>query len=68
VSELYSPVTGEVIERNEKLVNSPELVNQEPYGAGWIAVVKVSRLQEDLKSLLSSESYGKYLEEVTKKK
>ncbi len=68
VSELYSPVTGEVIERNEKLVNSPELVNQEPYGAGWIAVVKVSRLQEDLKSLLSSESYGKYLEEVSKKK
>ena len=68
VSELYSPVTGEVVERNEKLVNSPELVNQEPYGGGWIAVVKPSRLQEDLKALLSVEAYAKYLEEITKKK
>lgn len=39
VSELYSPVSGEVIERNGKLVDSPELVNQDPYGAGWIVVV-----------------------------
>ena len=36
VSELYSPVSGEIMERNERLVQSPELVNQEPYGAGWI--------------------------------
>jgi glycine cleavage system H protein len=68
VSELYSPVSGEVIERNEKLVNSPELVNQEPYGTGWIVVVKPSRLQEDLKSLLTPERYEKFLEEVGKKK
>jgi glycine cleavage system H protein len=68
VSELYSPVTGEVIERNEKLENSPELVNEEPYAAGWIVIVKASHLQEDLKSLLNPDSYVKYLEELTKKK
>lgn len=68
VSEMYAPVSGEVVERNEKLVESPELVNQDPYGAGWIVVVKPSRLQEDLKALLSPEAYAKFLEEVTKKK
>jgi glycine cleavage system H protein len=68
VSELYSPVAGEVVGRNEELVNSPELVNQQPYDAGWIVVVKPSRLQDDLKALLNAEAYAKFLEEVTKKK
>jgi glycine cleavage system H protein len=67
VSELYSPVAGEVVERNEKLVDSPELVNQQPYGAGWIVVVKPSRLDADLKSLLDSKAYADFLLEVTKK-
>lgn len=68
VSELYAPVSGDVIERNEKLVDSPELVNQDPYGAGWIVVVKPSHLQQDLKSLLSPEAYAKFVQELTKKK
>ena len=68
VSELYSPVSGEVEQRNEKLADSPELVNQEPYGAGWIVIVKPSRLEEDLKTLMNAESYAKFLQEVTKKK
>jgi glycine cleavage system H protein len=68
VSELYSPVSGEVMERNDKLVDSPELVNQEPYEAGWIVVVKPSRLQDDLKTLLDAKAYGSFLQEVTKKK
>jgi len=68
VSELYSPVSGEVIERNGKLVDSPELVNQDPYGAGWIVVVKPSHLQDELKGLLDAQRYVKLLEEVTKKK
>jgi len=67
VSELCSPVAGEVVERNEKLTDSPELVNQEPYRAGWIVVVKPSHLQDDLKGLLNAEAYGKFLLEVTKK-
>ena len=68
VSELYSPVSGEIMERNERLVQSPELVNQEPYGAGWIVVVKPSRLEADTKALLTAESYASYLEELAKKK
>ena len=68
VSELYSPVSGEVAERNEKLVDSPELVNQDPYGAGWIVVVKPSHLQDELKALLDAQGYANFLQEVTKKK
>jgi len=68
VSELYSPVSGEIMERNERLVQSPELVNQEPYGAGWIVVVKPSRLEADTKALLTAESYASYLKELAKKK
>jgi glycine cleavage system H protein len=68
VSELYSPIFGDVAERNEKLIESPELVNQDPYGAGWIVIVKPSRLQDDLKALLSAEGYAKLLQQVTKKR
>ena len=68
VSELYSPISGEITERNEKLVQSPELVNQDPYGEGWIAVVKPSHLEVDTKALLTAESYASYLKELTKKK
>ena len=68
VSEVYSPLAGEVVDRNEKLVDSPELVNQQPYGAGWIVVVKPSHLQEDLNVLLNPETYAKFLQEITRKK
>jgi glycine cleavage system H protein len=68
VSEVYSPVSGEVIERNDKLVESPELVNQDPYGAGWIVIVKPSHLQEELKSLFNAQAYANFLQEVIKKK
>ena len=68
VSELYSPVTGEVTERNGKLVESPELVNQDPYGAGWIVIVKPSRLEDELKALLDPGAYANFLQELTKKK
>jgi glycine cleavage system H protein len=68
VSELYSPVSGEILERNEKLAQSPELVNQDPYGAGWIVTIKPSRLDDDMKLLLNAEGYASYLKELTKKK
>jgi glycine cleavage system H protein len=68
VSEMYSPISGEVVERNEKLVNLPELVNQDPYGAGWIVVVKPSRLNDELKILLRHSDYVKFLDELVKKR
>ncbi|HUO41580.1 MAG TPA: glycine cleavage system protein GcvH [Methylomirabilota bacterium] len=67
VSEMYCPISGEIAERNEALVNSPELVNQDPYGAGWIAVVKPSRLDDEVKLLLSHNDYAKFLNQLVKK-
>ena len=67
VSEMYSPISGEVVGRNESLVNSPELVNQDPYGAAWIAVVKPSHLTDELKILLNHNDYGEFLNQLVKK-
>ena len=54
-SELYSPVSGEVVEVNAELATAPELVNQEPYGAGWLIKVK---LTAEPAGLLSPEDYA----------
>jgi len=56
VSDLFLPLSGEIIEFNDALENSPESVNLDPYGAGWMIKVKISNLDE-IDSLLSSESY-----------
>ena len=56
VSDLFLPLSGEIIEFNEELESTPESVNSDPYGAGWMIKVKVSDLGE-IESLLSSESY-----------
>ena len=56
VSDLFLPLSGEIIEFNEDLESKPENVNSDPYGAGWMIKVKVSDLSE-IDSLLSSDSY-----------
>lgn len=56
VSELYSPVGGEIIEINEDLEDDPELVNTDPYGKGWMVKIKMTDSSE-LDSLLSAEEY-----------
>lgn len=55
-SDLYAPVGGEIVEVNEKLVDRPELVNQDPYGEGWMIVVRLSDPAQ-LSSLLTSAQY-----------
>lgn len=60
-SELISPVSGEVTRVNDQLKNSPELVNDTPYGEGWMFAVKLSDPSQ-LDSLMSAEEYLKYLE------
>jgi len=62
VSEVFSPVTGTVVEANGKLVDSPELLNKDPYGLGWIATVEMSNPSE-LSSLMSADDYKKLLGE-----
>jgi len=66
VSDVFSPITGEVLEVNEKLSEQPELINRSPYDDGWIAVIKPEKLEEELKNLLDHNGYAKYLEELLK--
>ena len=54
VGELYAPMDGEVIEANTALGNSPEAINQDPYGAGWLIKIKYTQLPE----LLSAAEYS----------
>ncbi len=62
VSDLYAPVSGEVVAVNERLADEPDLVNKDPYGEGWMIKVKMSN-PEELKALLSPEEYEKLIQE-----
>jgi glycine cleavage system H protein len=68
VSEVYSPVSGEVVETNQKLADAPELVNQQPYGEGWLILMKPSKLKEEADSLMSAKEYGELLEKLSQEK
>ena len=56
VSDLFLPLAGEIIEFNESLETTPEQVNSDPYGAGWMIKVKVSNV-DDFNTLLTSDAY-----------
>ena len=60
VSDLYSPVTGEVTEVNKEIQDSPELVNKEPYERGWMIKIKLANADE-VKNLLDVEAYKKLI-------
>jgi glycine cleavage system H protein len=61
-SDVYSPVSGEVVATNDKLSGSPELVNSDPYGEGWLFKLKPSNTAE-LEQLLDSAAYEKVVDE-----
>ena len=56
VSDLFMPISGEILEFNEELDGNPELVNSDPYGAGWMVKVKISDASE-IENLLDAEAY-----------
>lgn len=60
-SDIYAPIGGEVVERNENAVNSPELVNQSPYGDAWLIKVKVGDASE-LDALMDAAAYDEFLQ------
>ena len=62
VSELFSPVSGEVVESNTAIADSTELVNEDPYNTGWLIKVRLSDPAE-LTNLMSAEDYTKFAEE-----
>ena len=61
VSDLYAPVSGTVVEVNDTLPETPELINEDPYGEGWIIKVSMSDVAE-LDDLMNSEEYEAYCE------
>ena len=61
VSDVYSPIAGEVVEVNSGLNDSPELLNEDPHGKGWIMKIKVKD-ESELQKLLSVTDYEKFLE------
>lgn len=63
VSDVYCPLSGEVIEVNQELNNSPEFVNQDPHGKGWIIRLKIKDKSE-LQKLMSAAEYEKFLEGI----
>ena len=61
-AEVVFPVSGTIIEVNEKLPETPEALNEEPYGKGWLCKVKMSK-PEELNSLLDAEAYKAYCQD-----
>ena len=61
VSELFSPVSGEVVEVNEALSEKPELVNTDPYGDGWMIRIRLAT-PEEADELMDAEEYEEYVE------
>lgn len=61
VSDLYAPVSGTVVEVNDALPETPELINEDPYGEGWIIKVSLSDVEE-LDDLMNAEEYEEYCE------
>ncbi len=63
VSDIFSPVSGEIVDINESLSGSPELVNEDPFGQGWLVRIETSDPME-LDSLLTAEQYEAFLSEL----
>jgi glycine cleavage system H protein len=66
VSDIYAPVSGEVIEVNEILEDKPEMMNEDPHGDGWIAKIRLSDKSE-LDKLISADDYEAYIKEEKEK-
>ena len=62
-SDVYSPIDGEVIERNESAVDAPEVINQSPYEGAWLIKVKMANTSQ-VDNLLDPKAYNEYADEV----
>jgi glycine cleavage system H protein len=60
VSDVYAPVSGEVIEVNQELAGGPELLNQHPHGAAWLVKIRLSA-PDEIEHLLTADEYQEYL-------
>jgi glycine cleavage system H protein len=62
-SDIYAPISGEIIEINEGLIEKPEIINQSPYDLGWMVKIKPSKMEE-FESLMTKEKYDRYIGEI----
>lgn len=62
-TDVYAPVSGEIVAVNDALPDKPETINEDAYGEGWIFVVKPDNLAEDLDGLLDPDAYSELIEE-----
>lgn len=62
VSDIYSPVSGTIVERNNDLDKSPEIINSDPYGRGWLVIVQITDPAE-LDGLMNAEAYSNLVSE-----
>jgi glycine cleavage system H protein len=62
VSDIYSPVSGEIVEINQALADKPERLNEDPHGDAWLVKIRLSS-QDDIKGLLSADDYRSYIGE-----
>ncbi|RDE14731.1 MAG: glycine cleavage system protein H [Candidatus Thorarchaeota archaeon] len=64
-SDVFSPVSGQIVEVNTSLEDSPETVNEDPYGKGWMYKIRPSNLKADLKKLMDSKAYASFVASKT---
>ncbi len=62
-AEVYAPISGRIVEVNSRLIDTPELINEDPYGEGWIAKIEVDD-EAGLENLLEADEYLKYIEDL----
>ena len=66
VAEILSPLSGVVLRFNDGLLDHPGIINSDPYGKGWIAIIHPTKLQDELKKLLKPEPYAEHIKELIK--
>ena len=64
VSEIFTPVSGQVLEINQAVIDEPGLVNQDPYGKGWLVKLELSNLSE-LDTLMNNDKYGEFVAQLS---
>jgi glycine cleavage system H protein len=64
VSDIFSPATGKITQVNTELSDKPELLNQDPYGNGWLAKVEITDPKKDLAKLLTPQQYAEYIKSL----
>jgi glycine cleavage system H protein len=68
VADVYSPISGVVLEVNSELSDAPELVNKSPYEKGWITIIRPDDLKKELSTLMRPEDYRDFVKKITDKK